>query len=214
MGSPGVGYPWEGSHCQWLEGENATLDRIADPNPAATDLAQFIMALQRVDPVGGPPPGPFNSHRGEPLANRDDRTREAIAALRGALDTDAATAAWENALQAPPWSGPPVWIHGDLQSGNLLSVQGKLSAVIDFGCLGVGDPACDLIVAWNLFPAEPRRVFRDALAVDDATWARGRGWALSVALIALPYYQDTNPVLADIARYALQEVLADHQNGA
>ena len=124
------------------------------------------------------------------------------------------TAAWEADLQAPAWRGPPVWIHGDLQSGNLLAVQGRLSAVIDFGCLGVGDPACDLIVAWNLLPAETRDVFRAALPVDDATWARGRGWALSVGLIALPYYQDTNPVLAGISRRTIDEVLADHQHTA
>jgi len=125
------------------------------------------------------------------------------------IDTDAATATWEAALQIPAWPGPPVWIHGDLQSGNLLVQQGRLSAVIDFGCLGVGDPACDLQVAWNLFSTETRKVFRTALQADDTAWARGRGWALSVGLIALPYYQNTNPVLAGIARRAIEEVLAD-----
>ncbi len=128
------------------------------------------------------------------------------------LDTGAVTAAWDAALQAPAWDGPPVWIHGDLQSLNLLVQQGRISAVIDFGCLGVGDPACDLIVAWNLLSAETRDVLRAALPVDDATWARGRGWALSVGLIALPYYQSTNPVLAGIARRAIAEVLADYEH--
>jgi aminoglycoside phosphotransferase (APT) family kinase protein len=142
---------------------------------------------------------------------RDPQTRAAIATLHGTLDADAVTAAWEAALQAPAWPGPPFWIHGDLQSGNLLARQGQLIAVIDFGCLGVGDPACDLIVAWNLLSAETRDVFRSALPVDDATWARGRGWALSVGLIALPYYQTTNPVLAGISRRAIDEVLADHK---
>ena len=126
------------------------------------------------------------------------------------LDADAVTAVWEAALQAPAWRGPPVWIHGDLQSGNLLARQGRLSAVIDFGCLGVGDPACDVMAAWMLLSAETRDVFRAALQVDDATWARGRGWALSVGLIALPYYQSTNPVLAGIARRAIDEALADY----
>jgi aminoglycoside phosphotransferase (APT) family kinase protein len=213
-GTPGEGYPWHWSVYRWLEGENATIERIADPRQAATELAQFIAALQRIDPAGGPPPGPDNSDRGEPLAMRDAETRAAIASLDGMLDTGAVTAVWEAALQAPAWHGPPVWIHGDLQSGNLLAVQGRLSAVIDFGCLGVGDPACDLQVAWNLLSAETRDVFRAALPVDDATWARGRGWALSVGLIALPYYQSTNPVLAGINRRAIDEALADHQYGA
>jgi aminoglycoside phosphotransferase (APT) family kinase protein len=213
-GRPGEGYPWHWSVCRWLDGENATLERIADPRQAATDLAQFIAALQRIDPTGGPLSGPHNFSRGVPLALRDSPTRVAIAELHGMLDVDAVTAAWEAALQAPAWRRPPVWIHGDLQSGNLLAVGGRLSAVIDFGGLGVGDPACDLIVAWNLFSAETREVLRAALGVDDATWARGRGWALSVGLIALPYYQSTNPVLASIARRAIDEALADHQHGA
>jgi len=130
------------------------------------------------------------------------------------LDTDAVTAAWEAALRAPAWHGPPVWLHGDLHAGNLLLERGRLSAVIDFGCLGVGDPACDFLVAWSFLSAETRDVFRAALAVDDATWARGRGWALSVGLIALPYYQSTNPVLAGMSRHAISEVLADHKRSA
>jgi aminoglycoside phosphotransferase (APT) family kinase protein len=142
---------------------------------------------------------------------RDDETRDAIARLHGALDTDGAMAAWEAALEEPAWHRPPVWIHGDLQSGNLLVRRGRVSAVIDFGCLGVGDPACDLIVAWNLFSSDTRDLFRAALPVDDATWARGRGWALSVGLIALPYYRRTNPVLSGIARYAIDEALADFE---
>ena len=125
------------------------------------------------------------------------------------IDTDAATAAWEEALQTPPWSGAPVWLHGDLLAGNLLFQNGRLTGVIDWGCAGVGDPACDLIVAWNLLPPGARDVFRVRLAVDDATWARGRGWALSIALIALPYYTDTNPTLAATARHLIREVLAD-----
>lgn len=208
-GAPGAGYPWHWSVYQWFEGEDATLDRLADPGQAALQLAVFVTALQRIDPVGGPPPGAHNSSRGVPLALRDAQTRAAIAALDGALDTTAATASWEAALKAPAWGGPPLWIHGDLKPGNLLAKGRRLSAVIDFGCLGVGDPACDLQVAWSFFTTETRRVFRAALQVDEATWARGRGWALSVALIALPYYRHTNPVLAAISQSTIDQVLAE-----
>jgi aminoglycoside phosphotransferase (APT) family kinase protein len=211
-GTPGEGYPWQWSVYRWLEGENATVERIADPGQVARNLAQFVAALQRIDPTGGPPPGEHNSFRGVPLSTRDAETRAAIASLDGMLDADAVTSAWDAVLQAPAWQGPPVWIHGDLAPLNLLVERGELSAVIDFGCLGVGDPACDLIVAWNLLCVQSRDVFRTALSVDDATWARGRGWALSVGLIALPYYQNTNPVLASISRRAIDEVLADQKH--
>jgi aminoglycoside phosphotransferase (APT) family kinase protein len=208
-GEPGEGYPWHWSVYPWLEGENATPERIADPGQAATALGQFVAALQRIDPAGGPSPGQHNFFRGVPLAARDSHTRTAIEALHGVLDTDAATAAWDAALQVPAWHGPPVWIHGDLQTGNLLARGGRLSAVIDFGGLGVGDPACDLITAWDLLSAETREVFRTAVRVDDATWARGRGWALSIGLIGLPYYLDTNPEFVRYARRLIDETLAD-----
>lgn len=209
LGEPAEGYPWPWGVYPWLDGETATPDRLADPRQAAVDLARFIAALQRIDPTGGPTPGPHNSKRGVPLVTRDAATRAAIAALHGMVDVDAATAAWDAALAAPVWEGPPVWIHGDLQAGNLLAVQGRLCAVIDFGCLGVGDPACDVMAAWLFLTADTRDVFRATLGVDDATWARGRGWALSMGLIALPYYHITNPVLANIGRRAIHEVLND-----
>ena len=205
-GAPAEGYPWNWSVFGWLEGETATLERIADHGQVATDLAQFIYALQRIDPAGGP-----SSPRGVPLAQRDDPTRAAITELHGTFDADTLTAAWEAALEAPAWDGPPVWIHGDLQSGNLLAERGRLSAVIDFGCLGIGDPAGDVMVAWTYLSAGTRDAFRAALSIDDATWARGRGWALSVGLIALPYYERSNPVLAGIARRSIDEVLADSE---
>jgi len=205
-GEPAERYPWPWSVYGWLDGENPDVDGLPDPGSLATELAQFVAALHRIDPTGGPP-----ARRGVPLEERDAPTRTAIDALEGMIDTAAATAAWERALQAPAWSGPPVWIHGDLSPGNLLSVDGRLTAVIDFGCLGVGDPACDLIVAWNLLPAETRNVFRAALRVDEATWDRARGWALSIALIQLPYYDSTSPALAAGARYTIGQVLAGHE---
>lgn len=213
-GMPGEGYPWRWSVYRWLEGQNAAVESMANSSQVATDLAGFIAALQRIDPTDGPVPGPHNSFRGVPLRTRDSSTRAAIEALRSTLDADAAVTAWKAALQAPAWSGPPVWIHGDLQTGNLLARRGRLCAVIDFGCLGVGDPACDLAVAWNFLSVRARRTFRRELAVDDAMWARGRGWALSIGVIALPYYQNTHPPLAAISRYAIDQVLGDQWDSA
>ena len=210
-GLPGENYPFEWAVYQWLDGEAAVAERITDLHQAAADLAHFILALQQVDPAGAPPAG---SGRGVPLASRDAQTRAAIESLRGMIDINTVTAAWEAILQAPEWDGTPVWIHGDLQSGNLLAQDGRLSAVIDFGCMGVGDPACDLQVAWNLFSEDTRNLFRAELQVDDAMWSRGRGWALSIGLIALPYYHVTNPALANIARHAIQEVTADYTRRA
>jgi aminoglycoside phosphotransferase (APT) family kinase protein len=207
-GEPGAGYPWHWSIYRWLAGENATSERIADPRQAALDLARFIIALQGIDTTGGPLAVDHNL-RGVPLALRDSATREAIAALEGTIDTDGVTAAWEAALQAPAWDRAPVWFHGDLLPGNLLFERGRLSAVIDFGGLGVGDPAPDLMIAWGLFSGASRDAFRGALAVDDATWARGRGHALSQALIFIPYYLDTNPVGVGNARHTIAAVLAD-----
>lgn len=209
LGEPDLGYPWHWSIYHWLDGEAVTPASMADRKRAAIDLAGFLAALQRVDATDGPPPGPHNSNRGEALAERDASTRQAIAALQGEIDGDAVTAAWDASLQAPPWPRPPVWIHGDLAASNLLARNGRLGAVIDFGCLGVGDPAVDLMIAWE-FLAPARELFRTTLAVDDATWARGRGWALTTALVALPYYRDTNPVLVASARQRIDAVLADY----
>ncbi len=211
-GEPDVGYPWHWSVYKWIEGESVNISRLADTAQAAVKLAQFIAALQSIDATHGPSPGSHNSNRGVPLAVRDTPTRDIILSLKDSLNVKAANAVWEAALNAPVWQGTPVWIHGDIQSGNLLAVEGQLNAVIDFGCLGVGDPACDLMVAWNLLSAETREVFRKSLSVDDASWTRGRGWALSVGLIALPYYLKTNPVLANIAQYTIDEVLADYKH--
>jgi aminoglycoside phosphotransferase (APT) family kinase protein len=195
----------------WLEGENATVERITDLSQLATDLAQFVAALQRIDPTGGPSPGEHNFFRGVPLPTRDEATRAAIASLGATIDVAAVTAAWEAALQAPAWERPPVWIHGDLDARNLLVEEGRLSAVIDWGGLGVGDPACDVMVAWKVLSADTRDIFRTALSVDEATWARGRGWALSQALIALSYYTlETNPVLVREAHRWMVAVLAAH----
>lgn len=209
QGKPGAGYPWAWSVYRWLEGETVTSAPLGDLHQAALDLARFIAALQRIDATGGPPPGAHNSFRGDLLVWRDAETRAAITTLQDTFAAAAMTAVWDAALNAPAWHGSPVWLHGDLHAGNLLAVGGRLTAVIDFGCLGVGDPACDVMVAWLLLTAGARDLFRTTVAVDDATWARGRGWALTFGVMALPYYQHTNPVLAGIARHAIREALAD-----
>jgi aminoglycoside phosphotransferase (APT) family kinase protein len=213
MGEPTEEYPWHWSIYQWLEGENATLARIADLSQFAITLAQFLVALQQIDPAEGPPPGPHNFFRGGPLTVYDMETREAIATLKGRIDTDAVTTVWEAALQAT-WHGSPVWLHGDVSAGNLLVKKGRLSAVLDFGCSGVGDPACDLTIAWTLFSGESREAFRSALPVDGATWARGRGWALWKGLIVLARHIDSRPIEAARSRYVIEEVLADHKCNA
>jgi aminoglycoside phosphotransferase (APT) family kinase protein len=208
-GMPGDGYPWEWSIYEWLEGETAYVEPVADPVRLATDLAQFVASLQGIDAAGGPPPSELNAFRGEPLARRDEQTRAWIAALCSTIDVEAATAVWEAALRASEWRHAPVWIHGDLDARNLLVAHGNLSAVIDWGCLGVGDPACDVAVAWKMLRAQTRDVFRRALSVDDATWARSRGWVLSQAVGALAYYTpETNPELVREGQRWLAEVLA------
>jgi aminoglycoside phosphotransferase (APT) family kinase protein len=203
VGAPDAGYPWPWSVYRWLPGEEARADRLADPVGTAETLAGFVGALHGIDVVDPPSGG----GRGGPLAARDAATRAAIAALDGELDAGAVTAVWEEALAAPVRDTPPVWVHGDLAPGNLLLREGRPAAVLDFGALNVGDPAVDLLVAWNLFSGAARERYRAALGVDDATWARGRGWALSVALIALPYYRDTNPALVAQSWRTLREVL-------
>jgi len=209
QGTPDTNYPFHWSIYNWLMGTPATRDQLKNPDDAARTLAQFILALQQVDTTNAPTPAAHNFFRGVPLAQRDQQTRAAIASLDGMIDTHLALKAWENACNAPIWEKAPVWIHGDLQSGNILAHEGNINAVIDFGAMAIGDPACDLQIAWNLFTPDMRNTFYEAIQVDAATWQRGRGWALSVALIALPYYQHTNPTLANISRYAIQQVLAD-----
>lgn len=211
LGQPGHGYPWNWSVHRWIDGENATLDRLSDPRKAAIELATFVRVLRSIDTTDGPLAGPHNFGRGVPLAQRDDMTRKAIAQLveqGDELNARELAGRWDESLATPAWDRSPVWVHGDLQPGNLLTVDGRLRAVIDFGGLGVGDPAVDLIVAWHLLDAESRSAFREHSDVDHATWKRGRGWALSVSLVALPYYRETNRTLAQMSRNTIEQVLA------
>src|SRR5258705_533090 len=147
--------------------------------------------------------------RGGPLAEHDKQVRQSIAQLADRIDGKAALLSWQESLDAPACNGPEVWVHGDLLPGNLLVVDGRLSAVIDFGGLNVGDPACDLQPAWNMFDGDSRARFRAELLIDDASWLRGRGWVVCQAVAALPYYWDTNPGMVRQASHALARVLAD-----
>lgn len=210
-GEPTKAYPAAWSVVRWLEGEEATLERLDDPVEAARTLAEFVRSLMALDTTGGPAAGRHNFSRGVPLAARDEITRKCIRELEGLIDTEVVTRAWEHDLAAPVWSGPPTWLHGDLSADNLLSKDGRLSAVLDWGGLGVGDPATELQPAWNLFRGESRDAYRDAVGLDDATWARGRGVSLSVAIVALPYYKDTNPYMATWASDIIEEVIADSE---
>ncbi|MFD4622274.1 aminoglycoside phosphotransferase family protein [Streptomyces sp. NPDC058475] len=208
LGAPAEGYPWPWAVLRWLDGELPVAGALADAGGMAVGLGAFVAAMRQVDLPGGPP-----AYRGAPLVTVDTVTRSAIAELDGTIDTPAATAAWEAALAAPRWTGPPVWLHSDLMPMNLLVRQGGLAAVLDFATVGIGDPACDLVAAWNLLPAEARPAFRQAAGADDAMWARGRGWALSMALTQLPYYRTTNPVIAANAAYVIREVLGEVDQG-
>ena len=205
IGRPGAGFPWTWGVYEWIEGRSADPEELADPCDAAARLAHFLRTLQELDTTARPAPG----NRGRPLAVRDEEVRRAVAALADDLDTAAVTAAWDAALAAPVYPGPGAWIHGDLLPGNLILAQGRLTAVIDWSCLGVADPAVDLMPAWCLFTGKSRAAFRAAMDVDDACWTRGRGWALSVALIQIPYYRYTNPALVATAFRTIGEVLSD-----
>ncbi len=209
LGEPAEGYPWQWSVYQWIDGENASGTNIADLNSFAESLACFLVALQQIDPTNGPVPGRHNFFRGDSLSIYDLETREAIVSLAGRLDSDTTLLVWETALRAT-WRGSPVWVHGDISCDNLLVANGDLSAVIDFGCCAVGDPACDLVIAWTFLSGESRGIFRHLVTVDSSTWARARGWALWKALIALRAQRDKNSRQAEKAQQVIDEVLADY----
>ena len=200
QGRPSDAYPrfWE-IH-RWVEGETVPVEEI-DAIQAARDIAGLVGALQRLSPADAP------VGRGIPLADRDREIRYWLARFDGQT---AVTVEWERAMAARPWDGPPVWHHGDLDWRNWLGRKGRITGVIDWGAMGVGDPACDVMVAWKLHSSAARDAFRDALPTDDATWDRARGWALSQAVAILAYYTpDNNPTLCREARSWLGLVLSE-----
>ena len=204
-GSPGEGYPYHWAIRRWIDGETASLATVADLDELARSIAGFILALQGIDATDGPPAGKHSFYRGTPTEYYHDETVEALAVLKGRIDTDLAREVWDAAL-ATSWDGPPVWFHGDIASGNLLVQNGRLSAVIDFGTSAVGDPACDLVIAYTFFTGDSRETFRDAVQQDPGTWSRARAWALWKALITLAADRDT-----EINHQVIDEILADHK---
>jgi aminoglycoside phosphotransferase (APT) family kinase protein len=200
QGRPSAAYPWFWEVHTWVEGETIPVEEI-DAIQAAHDLAGLVAALQGVNPARAP------QGRGVPLRKRDEEIRYWLARFEG---EPAVTPAWERALAAPEWDGPPVWHHGDLDARNWLVRNGRISGVIDWGSMGVGDPACDVMVAWKLHSAAARDAFREALPTDDATWERARGWALSQAVAILAYYTpENNPTLYSEAENWLDLVLSE-----
>lgn len=210
-GEPGCGFPRPWSVYRWIDGQTAESGRVADLPQFAADLADFLAALYKVDPSGGPLPGTHNFFRGGSPACYDTETRAALAALHGHIDTVLAAEVWEAALAAR-WDGPAVWFHGDAQPGNLiLDSTGRLSAVIDFGTSGIGDPACDAAIAWTFLSGEGQRVFKERLPFDEATWTRGRGWAIWKAMIVLVRALGTDPDDAEVTKNVIDRILADHR---
>jgi aminoglycoside phosphotransferase (APT) family kinase protein len=200
QGRPNEGYPWYWDIHTWVRGDTVPVEQI-DTDRAARDLAGLVGALQEVSPAGAP------KGRGIPLADRDREARYWLAKFG---DDGTLTAEWERALAATPWGGPPVWHHGDLDARNWLVRDGRINGVIDWGSMGVGDPACDVMVAWKLHSFTARDAFRDALPIDDATWERARGWVLSQAVAALAYYTpENNPSLHHEAQSWLALVLSE-----
>jgi aminoglycoside phosphotransferase (APT) family kinase protein len=210
MGKPGEGYPCHWSIYNWIDGNTASIERISNLQQFATALAEFLVALQKCNAIGGPVAGQHNFYRGGELATYDAEARQAITILENKIDSDTVTELWNTAL-ASIWSRSPVWVHGDIAIGNLLVDQGQLSAVIDFGQLCIGDPACDLAITWTFFKGESRDAFRAAISLDRATWERARGWTLWKALIVYAGLPGTNPLEAERSRQIINEVLEDHK---
>lgn len=208
-GEPSPEFPAPWSVNAWIDGEPFSEEAVVDWKTFVQGLAAFVQALQRVDTSGAPPPGPHNFGRGAPLAGRNQRVHTALNAIADSIDIDAARAAWEEDSIAPEWDGPLRWLHGDLHAQNILLSEGRLRAVIDFGCLGIGDPACELSAAWRLLPEHARQHFRTELSPDAATWRRARAWALSISMMEVQHYRSSNPVLASIAMKTIERVLAD-----
>lgn len=212
-GVPDDHFPWHWSVYGWLAGREAVESAPLDERATALALADLVRELHLVPTSNGPRAGLHSGLRGTPLPVRDDVVRAALVSIPGQFDVPAATAAWEAALRVPAWRQSPVWIHGDMHPGNLLVREGALSGLVDWEMMCVGDPALDLSGAWMVLSDAGRQVMRNALPLDDHTWARARGWALCIGVIAAAYYHDSNPVLAGFSRKAAEDAVADFVRG-
>ncbi|BDZ65161.1 phosphotransferase [Agromyces mangrovi Wang et al. 2018] len=215
LGRPADGYPWHWTVCRWLVGEHPVVEGEADASPAtrtrqhdlARDLAAFARAMRDLDPDGAP-----TTAWPRPLAEEDEFVSARLAAVNtqlaalGAHDLDAI---WSTARSARPPANR-TWIHGDLSPGNLLVADGRLAGVLDFGTMGLGDPASEHRVAWNLLEPDARETYRAAVGADDHEWARARGWALLQALAQLAHVAERHPPIAAGARHVLAELVAEH----
>ncbi|WP_131795538.1 aminoglycoside phosphotransferase family protein [Fluoribacter gormanii] len=210
-GEPAEGYLWQWSIYRWIDGQTVSLERVKDLSLFAEDLAKFLLELQTIDTAGGPLAGEHSFYRGGPLITYDAEVQEAIKILAKQTDTTTLSSIWSEAL-AQTWQKDPVWVHGDIAVGNLLIQGGRLSAVIDFGQLAIGDPACDLVIAWTFLTAQSREVFRRILQPDNATWARARGWALWKALIVCAALPGTNPLDIVKSWSVIEAIIADYNN--
>jgi aminoglycoside phosphotransferase (APT) family kinase protein len=208
-GEPDAWFPYPWSVYRWIDGELATHARIDDMPGFAAALAGFLNALARADASGGPEPGPHNFFRGGPLATYADETHDAIAKLGSEISRDAVQRVWQDAMSTA-WERDPVWFHGDVAVGNLLVRDGRLAAVLDFGSSGVGDPACDTVIAWTFLSGASRARFRADYVADAGTWSRGRGWCLWKALISLVGHLENDSPDAALARRDIEQVLADY----
>jgi aminoglycoside phosphotransferase (APT) family kinase protein len=209
MGTPGHGYPWNWSVYRWLPGEATSQENVSSLPDFSRQLAAFLVRLQQIDTASGPQPGADNFYRGGSLKVYDDQARSAIAALGGRINKGVADRVWSAALRTR-WERPPVWVHGDIAMGNLLLNRGRLAAVIDFGQLAVGDPACDLAIAWTLPRGDSREVFRKTLELEPSTWQRGRAWALWKAVIVAAGMTTTNADEGAPCWKVIDEVTAEH----
>ena len=202
-GTPTKFYPWSWIIAKWNDGHNPIFEKENEYELLAKDLAYFLNDLHQIKLIDGP-----FSRRGGALKELNTETTKAISELKNEIDARSITALWNQLSSVPTWNQEPVWVHGDFLPGNILIQNNRLSAVIDFSEVGVGDPACDLIIAWSLFRSQSREIFRENLKhIDDNTWERGRGWALSIALIILPYYKHSNPALVAVANQMIENVM-------
>jgi len=210
IGQAAEGYPCSWSIYEWLEGEPTRREAVDDPVQFGWDLAKFLIALQRIDTTGGPPPGQHNFFRGaDVMSVYGDEARQSVDKLADVIDASAAHEVLDAAAAAVIVE-QPVWIHGDIAVGNLLVRDGRLGAVIDFGGCAVGDPACDLVITWVFLEGAGRDAFRLSVPADEAMWARARGWALWKAALVLANNSVINPN-ENSPRSVIEAVIAEHR---